>query len=291
MVAVLLLISITLYYLYLQKYKKQYKKQYKSILITGASKGIGKALAIEFAKKKYKKKLFLLARDKNALNDVIHECNKYKDTEIFIHQIDVTNREKMEDLIKSIYDLHFPDLIIANAGVTLYTGKKEKIDDAIYNLYNVNLFGVLNTILPAISCIKSQKKNNSTIAIMSSQAANIALPGANAFYSSSKAAISYLRGLRKVLDIYNINLVIIQPGYIQTAITEKSEDLFIMKYINGDLTKSCQKMIKKLEEGERNINFPIIDHYLISFLNILPYYIQDKLWVFAPNLIMGEKLE
>ena len=62
MVAVLLLISITLYYLYLQKYKKQYKKQYKSILITGASKGIGKTLAIEFAKKKYKKKTIFISK-------------------------------------------------------------------------------------------------------------------------------------------------------------------------------------------------------------------------------------
>ncbi len=72
--------------------------------------------------------------------------------------------------------------------------------------------------------------------------------------------------------------------------TEKIEDFPCLRYVNGNLVQSCKKIVDGLEKGKENINFPIIGHYLTSFTNMLPYFIQKKLWFCYPNLIMGEKI-
>jgi short-subunit dehydrogenase len=174
------------------------------------------------------------------------------------------------------------DLVVANAGVTLYTQGKDD-HDAIYQLYQVNLFGVLNTILP---CMKRMQEG--TICIMSSHAGNLPLPSAGAFYSSSKAAVLYLQGLRK--DLGKVELAMIQPGYIRTAMTEKVDETPMLKPFILDLEPSAQYMVKELEHGNLDITFPIMGHFSSYMGILLPPFIRDKLWKLMPNLILGERL-
>lgn len=272
-VSFLLLIVYPFFYLY-HLYQRKPRK-FKNVLITGASRGIGRGLAVEFAKRKVGK-LFLLARNLEQLNDVALECSGYGvDVETIVE--DVTNRDSMKNTINSC---EF-DLVIANAGVTLYTGQH---DDPIYNLYNVNLFGVLNTVLPSIS-----KMNKGTIAIMSSQAANIPLPNINSFYSSSKAGVSYLSGLKKVKK--DVDVVIIQPGYVNTAMTEKIEDFQMLKYFIEDLDLTCKNIVDGLESGENYINYPKAGQYLTFTGHLVPEFMRDTVWNYAPNLILGERVD
>lgn len=291
-ISIILIIIYPIFYLYNKWRNRYYEREFNSILITGASSGIGESLVYEFAEKSYCKKLYLISRNLIKLKEVVKKCYMINPNLIInIYDIDVTNRIKMREIIQNIYQNDTLDLIIANAGVTLYTSQKENIEDAIYNLYDVNINGVLNTILPIILEKKEHDKTNklnkfTTIAIMSSQASHIPLPGINAFYSSSKSAISYLQGLRKLYK----DIIIIEPGYIRTRMTEKMDDFPYIKYIMQDLKISCQEIIKQLEQGKMNIIFPKIGSLLISITNLLPPLIRDKLWLYLPNLIMGEKL-
>lgn len=275
-------------------WRKKTSKQFTSVIITGASRGIGREMAIQFAKKINPPKLFLIARSKAGLEDVATECSKYG-ADVHIHQVDVTHKNHMRNTIEKIFEQYHVDLVIANAGITLYTSGIENLTDAVYQMYDINIYGVLNTILPTIEFMKKNKddkalsKKSGTIAIIGSQASCMVLPGASSFYASSKAVIGHLRGLRTLLKSDGIDLAIIQPGYIKTAMTERTEETSNVHNFIMDLDESCQKIIGGLEEGNNEISFPASFYYLMNFVNILPWFIQEKIWEFLPDLILGEK--
>lgn len=190
----------------------------RTILITGASRGIGRALALRYAQEQGV--LGLVGRDQLSLERVASECRKIG-AAVQTGLIDVRRRAALAEWIMD-FDRRTPvDLVIANAGTmagTPPTGHVEPPDDG-YSLIETNVLGVLNTLQPLISVMVSRRRGQ--IAVMSSIAAFVPLPDAPSYSASKSAVLSYGLSLRTLLAPHGINVSVICPGYIMTPMMQR----------------------------------------------------------------------
>lgn len=186
-----------------------------TVLITGASSGIGAALAKEYAKQGAN--LILLSRRLDRLKEVQLECqNLNPNTKVLIFQCDVTKAEYFQEPVKQAIEAFGSiDTVIANAGFGA-TGSFEKLTVEDYRRqFETNVFGVLNTIYAALPELKRSKGK---IGIISSVAAYIDLSDASP-YSMSKAAVKSLSGSLYIeLAKYGVSVTVICPGFVESEI-------------------------------------------------------------------------
>src|SRR5260221_12245169 len=153
---------------------------YKTILITGASSGIGQALAEQYAQKGVT--LILTGRDQDRLTEIQQIC-ALKGAQVIAKVIDVRDHKAMHAWIKDMDSHHTIDLAVANAGIGL--GQRPDTWETTDEIIQTNLYGVLNTLLPLIPRMKERKSGH--LAVMSSLAAFRSFPG-HGPYSASKSA-------------------------------------------------------------------------------------------------------
>lgn len=186
-------------------------------VITGASSGIGAALARTYAARDYR--LALLARRMERLEEVKSTCQALKPgTDVLLLPADVTNPESLAQAFSRIRS-HFGrmDVVIANAGF----GVRGRIDrlsvDDFRRQFETNVFGVLNTVLPVLGDIKSSQGR---LAIVGSVNSFVANEGAGA-YAMSKHAV---RALSEVLHIelsdFGASCTLIAPGFVESEIQQ-----------------------------------------------------------------------
>lgn len=191
----------------------------KVVLVTGGAQGIGKEIALEFAKQKAKVVLF----DVNAqvLNAAVEEIKQYSQCQAFT--VDVTNLAEVEVNINKIIDnLGRVDILINNAGVTrdnIILRLSEKDWDMVLG---VNLKGAFNCI-KALS--KFMVKNRSGKIINISSVIGIMGNPGQVNYAASKAGlIGITKTLAKELGSRGITVNAVAPGYIKTAMTDQLDD-------------------------------------------------------------------
>lgn len=189
----------------------------KTVLITGASSGLGEALALQYAKEGCR--LILGGRDPARLTAVADACQALG-AEVHFQAGDVTAREIMHQWIIGA-DKRFPiDLLIANAGISGGTGGAVLASSlaASHHIFNTNLNGVLNTVDPVLP--RMLERGHGQIALVSSLAGFAAWPGAPA-YSASKAAVRfYGDALHARLKPEGIKVTVICPGFVKTRMTD-----------------------------------------------------------------------
>jgi short-subunit dehydrogenase len=185
----------------------------QNILITGASSGIGKALALHYARAGTT--LGLLGRNAGRLDEVAAECRKSGAT-VEIGAIDVRERGKLRDWIAAFDDTHPIDLVFANAGVMEGTPRGGEIElaDAAHALIETNIGGVLNTVQPVLPGMMARRHGQ--IAIVSSLAAFVPLGDSPSYCASKAAVLSYGLSLRTLLSKRGIRVNVVCPGYITT---------------------------------------------------------------------------
>ena len=191
---------------------------FKNIIITGASSGIGAALALQYAKPN--KVLGLIANSDATLTIIANQCKALGAT-VKSQVIDVRNGEALANWIAE-FDQHHPiDLIIANAGVTSGLGLNAEAEsrEAIQHVIDVNLYGVINTVYPVIEPMRMRKQGH--IVLVSSLAAYRGLPITPAYCASKAAVKSYGEALRGWLRADNIKVSVICPGFVDSKMSQK----------------------------------------------------------------------
>jgi short-subunit dehydrogenase len=185
-----------------------------SILITGASSGIGAALALAYAEPGAV--LALGGRDTARLAAVAEQCRGLG-ARVSAEAIDVTDTSGLAAWIDRT-DAEAPlSLVIANAGISAGTGEGSESEAQARRIFAVNVDGVLNTIHPAIARMRPRRAGH--LALMSSLAAFRGFPGAPA-YCASKAAVRVLgEALRGALHADGIGVSVICPGYVESRMT------------------------------------------------------------------------
>ncbi len=246
----------------------------QNILITGASSGIGRALAIAYAKDGIN--LFLCGRDAAKLQEVVQICQSKK-ANVFTKIFDVKNYGECEKIIEEIEENFALDLVIANAGISAGTAGGTENISQVKEIFSTNLDGVLNIIHPAIEKMKVRKKGQ--IAIMSSLAGFRGLPSSPAYSASKSAVRVYAESLRGNLAKFGIEVNAICPGYIKTPMTAVN-DFFMPGLMNVD--KAAQVMKYGLSRNKSRIAFPFSLYFVVWLATLLSTKITDPIFARLP---------
>jgi short-subunit dehydrogenase len=225
-------------------------KNFTSVVITGASNGIGETLALDYARPGVA--LALTGRDKARLEAVAAACQA-KGATVRAGAINVVDRQALADWLTAFDEAHPVDLVIANAGVSIDQDNSSLHDFSIIReTLNVNVGGVLNTVEPLLAPMQARRAGQ--IGIMSSLASFIGLPY-SASYNASKAAVRvWGESIRYVLRKDGIGVSVICPGFVSTRIT--SEAPFPMPFIMT--TARASAIIRRgLARDQARIAFPV----------------------------------
>lgn len=245
-----------------------------NIIITGASSGLGKALALEYAANGVV--LGLVGRDDERLDEVARECFE-RGASVMTAVIDVCDSEMLSSWLLEFDDQYPVDLCIANAGVSAGTGGGFEGLDQIHHLFNININGVANTLHPLTSRMIGRNKGH--LAIVSSVAGFRGSPTAPA-YSTSKAAVRvYGQALRGLLAPEGVNVSVICPGFIKTPMTKVNP--FPMPFImNSD--KAARIIRRGLKRNKGLIVFPWQMAILARLQNMLPDALINRIYRSVP---------
>ncbi|WP_417318120.1 SDR family NAD(P)-dependent oxidoreductase [Emcibacter sp.] len=220
----------------------------KSILITGASSGIGEALALEYAAPGVT--LFLSGRDAERTTSVSEACRQ-KGATVAGKVIDVSNREAMDAWIRECHTELPLDLVIANAGIGLGFHKDVDLAKHTADIFDINVNGVFHTAHPALELMRRQ--GHGQIAIMASLAAYHGMPSSPA-YSTSKACVkAYGEALRGAYWSDGIKVNVICPGFVASRITRRNK--FPMPFFM-DADRAARIIQKGLRKNKGRISFP-----------------------------------
>ncbi|MEG3618936.1 SDR family NAD(P)-dependent oxidoreductase [Magnetovibrio sp. PR-2] len=250
-------------------------KHPQSILITGASSGIGEALANSYAADGVH--LTLTGRDKARLEQVAEDCRALG-ANVMAHRVDVTEREKMAELIAHVDQTHPLDLVIANAGVSAGSGGLGESEEQARLIFDVNVGGVLNTIWPAIEPMKN--RGHGQIALVSSLAGFMGLPGAPAYSATKVAVKAYGEALHGALKPDGIAVSVICPGFVKSRITARNN--FPMPLLM-DAPKAAKIIRRGLEKKKLSIIFPRRLAFLTWLTSIFPPALRIWLMSRAPK--------
>jgi len=222
----------------------------KTVVITGASSGIGAALAKEFANRGYN--LALCARRTERLTDLQNELNNtHSNIKVVTAALDVNDLDSVPGVFNNLkQELGTLDVVIANAGITgvRRTGSGDlSVDKAVLQ---TNLYGAIATIDAAVAIFRDQGYGH--IVGISSFSAFRGIPG-SAAYSASKAALTnYLQAVGTELFRKKIKTTAIHPGFIKTEIDENIDKFPFV--IEAD--KAARTMANAIEKGKSDIVVP-----------------------------------
>ena len=234
-----------------------------SILITGASSGLGAALAEIYAAPGVT--LFLGGRSKERLESVATLC-RARGAEVRLQSVDVVDRAATEAWVLAC-DAERPlTLVIANAGISGGTGNKlGETAEQTRMIFDANLDGVMNTVLPIIP--RMQERKSGQIALMSSQASFRGMPGAPAYCASKAAVRVWGEGMRGFLASSGVGVTVICPGFVETAMTAKNR--FPMPFLMGS-AQAAAIMKKGIDANKARIAYPWQMSIVTWFLAALP---------------------
>lgn len=226
-----------------------------TVMITGASSGIGEALAIHYAHSGWK--VYAGGRNKERLNGL---CQANSNIQALIG--DVVDEAQVAAMAKQLPPL---DLLILNAGNCEYIDDPIGFDAELFKrVINVNLISVgycLAHYLPKV-------KLHGQLAFTSSSASFLPLPRAQA-YGASKAALTYLAQTMSIdLAPHHIDVSVINPGFVQTPLTDKN-DFDMPGMVSTE--QAVVAIVKGLEKRKHSINFPWVFTAVLSFLAQLPF--------------------
>jgi short-subunit dehydrogenase len=246
----------------------------KSILITGASSGIGEALSLAYAGAGTA--LALSGRNAERLAAVAERCRALG-AQVSATTVDVAEREQMAAWITAEDERRPLDLVVANAGIS---GGVSGVggEERVRRIFDVNVGGVLNTLLPAIQPMRQRGRGQ--LAIVSSVAGYRGMPGAPAYSASKAAVLAYGDALRVALEGDGISVSVVCPGFVNSRITAANE--FSMPFLMT-AEKAAGIIKRRLARGKGRIVFPWPMHLAARLLQAMPISLSDAILRRAPT--------
>lgn len=236
-----------------------------TVLITGASAGIGAALAEHYARSGAR--LGLVARSADRLERVASACREMGAADVSIGVFDVRDRAALGGWIRHFDGEHAVDLVIANAGILTGTpsdGGLEPADDG-YRLLETNILGVANTVHPLLGPFAARRRGQ--IAVVSSLAAFGPMPDMPSYGASKAAMLSYGLALREAMRPHGVQVNVICPGFIATDMTRQ---YIGNTFLEMTLERAIPIIVRGLERNRPVVAFPFITFALARINGLLP---------------------
>ena len=236
----------------------------KKVIITGASSGIGEAMAVEYASRGYA--LGLVARRLDRLN-ALKDTLAAKGVQVVTRSLDVANDQDILPTFESIADeLGGLDIVIANAGVTAInrTGRDDFENER--RVIQINLISAMATVDAAVRIFRERNIQGQVVGI-SSVSAFRGIPG-SAAYSGSKAGFSnYLGAVRMELRKKGISVSVVHPGFVATELSDNMEKYpFVIT-----AEKAAEAIVSGIDKKTANIIVPKMPWSILSrAINFMP---------------------
>ena len=249
------------------------------VFITGASSGIGEALAVYYAGKGAT--LGLAARRA----DVLGALNQRLGGGHACYALDVADAPALHDAAGDfIARFGAPDIVIANAGVSAGTLSEYEEDLAVFRrIMDINVYGMAATFAPFIKAMQAAGGERRLVGI-TSVAGIRGLPGAEAYSASKAAAIAYLESLRLEMRPCGIKVVTIAPGYIETPMTAVNP--YKMPFLLA-ADQAAERFARAIERGTTYTVIPWPMGVVAKLLRALPNWLYDRLFTSAPRKPRG----
>ncbi|MCW5701011.1 MAG: SDR family NAD(P)-dependent oxidoreductase [Bradyrhizobium sp.] len=243
----------------------------RNVVITGATSGIGAALALRYAAPGIV--LGLIGRNVERLRRIADDARQ-RGAIVVTGRVDVRDRATMQSWLHDFDRDHPIDLVVANAGVMEGTPPGCAIEppDAAYDLMQTNVLGAMNTIQPVLDGM--MKRARGQIAIVSSIAAFIPLADSPSYCASKSAVLSYGLSLRALLVARGIRVNVICPGYIETPMMGRENG---PKPFKVSAERAADLIAAGLDRDKAVISFPVFFAWVTWLNGILPDGLRRRL--------------
>jgi short-subunit dehydrogenase len=243
----------------------------RHIVITGASSGLGRALALAYASTGVV--LGLVGRDAGRLEACAAEC-RVRGAQVNTALIDVRDAAAMKTWLHTFDDTHPIDLLIANAGVasTLASAQDWEELERTAAIVDTNFYGGMHAVLPTVARMRPRRRGQ--IAIVSSLAALRGMAISPAYCASKAALKAYGDSVRPILARDGVRLSVVLPGFVKTAMS----DVFPGdKPFLWSADKAAGHIRRKLSAGRAEIAFPNLLAFGMRLLPLLPAALADSI--------------
>ncbi len=255
--------------------------QQQNVFITGASSGLGAALAKQYAQQGAR--VALLGRKLEALQDVQRQLENSALHKIY--QVDVNDTQALtraaHDFMREVGQVH---VVIASAGISVGTLTEMPEDLAVLScVMQTNVLAMVATFTPFIEHMKAQAhqaRHGCRLVGIASVAGIRGLPGASAYSASKAAVISYCESLRVELRGSGIEVVTIAPGYIDTPMTQVNQ--YAMPFLTS-AEKFAKAAYLAIAKGVSYRVIPWQMGVVAKLLRLLPNFVYDRLFAHAPR--------
>ena len=235
----------------------------KNIWITGASSGIGKALAIKFANEGWQ--VAASARRENLLKDLNNQNPNIHPFPLDVKNENVT-KNTFENIIKKFTSI---DISVFCTGMHDPDSEKILSSEKIREIMETNFFGTLNCIMAVNTYFKEKKSGH--ISIVSSVAGYRGLPAASGYCASKSALTSLAESLYFDFKRHNVRVSLVSPGFIKTPMTDKNK--FPMPMIKSPEFAANKMFIGLTKKNSFEIHFPIAFTMIMKLLKIMPNWL------------------
>ena len=235
----------------------------KKIWITGASSGIGRALAIKFSNEGWQ--VAVSARRENLLQDL----NK-NNLNIYSFPLDIKDESKAKKVFQDIIEkFKTIDICVFCTGIHDPESEKKLSIEKIREIMETNFFGTVNCIM-AVNAYFREKKNGH-ISIVSSVAGYRGFPAASGYCASKAALTSLAESLFFDFKRYNVRISLVSPGFIKTPLTDKNK--FPMPMIKSPEYAAEKMFIGLTKKNTFEIHFPKTFTIIVKLLKIMPNWL------------------